>query len=113
MPADDAGQSFVTTYMDGFTAFIAASLFMFLLGSLFGKVMEDSGAAPHCRFNCWLARYAQCHRRQVLACAILIYGGVSLFVVAFWARRLLKRPTDSAATRNLWVSFIGTILAQA
>ena len=37
--------NFVETYMGGFSGFIAAWFFMFLLGALFGKFMEDSGAA--------------------------------------------------------------------
>lgn len=84
LPADDAGQSFVTTYMDGFTAFIAAWFFMFLLGSLFGKVMEDSGAADRIAGSIvgWLGM-RNAIGAIVLACAVLTYGGVSLFVVAF------------------------------
>lgn len=37
--------NFVTSYMTGFTSFILAWYLMFLLGAVFGKVMEDSGAA--------------------------------------------------------------------
>jgi H+/gluconate symporter-like permease len=76
--------NFVVTYMQGFSGFIAAWFFMFLLGSLFGKFMEDTGAADS------LARWIikQLGRKQavvavVLACAVLTYGGVSVFVVAF------------------------------
>jgi H+/gluconate symporter-like permease len=76
--------NFVTGYMQGFSSFIAAWFFMFLLGSLFGKFMEDTGAADS------LARWiiSKLGRQQavvavVLACAVLTYGGVSVFVVAF------------------------------
>lgn len=76
--------NFVATYMQGFSGFIAAWFFMFLLGSLFGKFMEDTGAADS------LARWIinKLGRKQavlavVLACAVLTYGGVSVFVVAF------------------------------
>ncbi|WP_286232941.1 GntP family permease [Thalassotalea sediminis] len=75
---------FVSTYMTGFTSFIAAWFFMFLLGSLFGKFMEDTGAADS------VARYIvnklgmkRAVFAVVAACAILTYGGVNLFVVAF------------------------------
>lgn len=75
---------FVATYMSGFTSFIAAWFFMFLLGSLFGKFMEDTGAADS------VARYIvdrlgmkKAVFAVVAACAILTYGGVNLFVVAF------------------------------
>ncbi|WP_222708328.1 GntP family permease [Alkalisalibacterium limincola] len=74
----------VSAYMSGFTSFVAAWFFMFLLGSIFGKLMEDTGAADS------VARWVISHigpKRAalavVLACAILTYGGVSLFVVAF------------------------------
>ncbi|QDP00562.1 GntP family permease [Thalassotalea sp. PS06] len=75
---------FVATYMSGFTSFIASWFFMFLLGSLFGKFMEDTGAADSVarwivdRLGMKKAVFA-----VVAACAILTYGGVNLFVVAF------------------------------
>ena len=76
--------NFVETYMSGFTGFIAAWFFMFLLGALFGKFMEDSGAADS--VSRWIINrigYKQAVLAVVLACAILTYGGVSVFVVAF------------------------------
>ncbi|SEN14723.1 H+/gluconate symporter [Lihuaxuella thermophila] len=57
---------------------------IFLLGAIFGKVMDDSGAARSIarglteRFGSKQAILA-----VVLTCAVLTYGGVSLFVVAF------------------------------
>lgn len=84
LPITEDGQSFVNIYMDGFTAFIAAWFFMFLLGSLFGKLMEDSGAADRIAGSIvgWLGM-RNAVGAIVLACAVLTYGGVSLFVVAF------------------------------
>jgi H+/gluconate symporter-like permease len=76
--------NFVETYMGGFSGFIAAWFFMFLLGALFGKFMEDSGAADS--VSRWIIQrigYKQAVLAVVLACAILTYGGVSVFVVAF------------------------------
>lgn len=76
--------NFVETYMQGFTGFIGAWFFMFLLGSLFGKFMEDTGAAD--AVARWIVdRLGMQHAvaAVVLACAILTYGGVSVFVVAF------------------------------
>ena len=76
--------NFVGAYMDGFSGFIAAWFFMFLLGSLFGKFMEDSGAADS--IARWIvSKLGMKHAvlAVVLACAILTYGGVSVFVVAF------------------------------
>ncbi|MCV6623139.1 MAG: GntP family permease [Cellvibrionaceae bacterium] len=86
-PLDDkAAVSFVTSYMSGFSGFVAAWFFMFLLGSLFGKLMEDSGSADSIAL--WITSHIGQHNAAlavVLACAILTYGGVSVFVVAFAA----------------------------
>ncbi|GAB3033991.1 GntP family permease [Bowmanella dokdonensis] len=76
--------NFVVTYMNGFSGFIASWFFMFLLGSLFGKFMEDTGAAD--AVARWIIdKLGMKHAvaAVVLACAILTYGGVSVFVVAF------------------------------
>lgn len=76
--------NFVGAYMNGFSGFIASWFFMFLLGALFGKFMEDSGAADS--VSRWIIDkigYKQAVMAVVLACAILTYGGVSVFVVAF------------------------------
>ena len=43
--AGEGEANFVTSYMTGFTGFIMSWYLMFLLGAVFGKVMEDSGAA--------------------------------------------------------------------
>ena len=77
-------QNFVETYMQGFSGFIAAWFFMFLLGSLFGKFMEDTGAADAVA-KAIINKLGRQHAvvAVVLACAILTYGGVSVFVVAF------------------------------
>lgn len=74
----------VGVYMSGFTSFIASWFFMFLLGSIFGKLMEDTGAADSVAR--WVIQGIGAKRAAlavVLACAVLTYGGVSLFVVAF------------------------------
>ncbi|MGY0642722.1 MAG: GntP family permease, partial [Paraglaciecola chathamensis] len=76
--------NFVNNYMQGFSGFIASWFFMFLLGSLFGKFMEDTGAADAvAQFIVSKLGRSQAVVAVVLACAILTYGGVSLFVVAF------------------------------
>ncbi|MCC2616056.1 GntP family permease [Aestuariibacter halophilus] len=84
LPVFIGDNNFVETYMQGFSGFIAAWFFMFLLGSLFGKFMEDTGAAD--AVARWIIeRLGRQHAvvAVVLACAILTYGGVSVFVVAF------------------------------
>ncbi|CAG9622170.1 GntP family permease [Sutcliffiella rhizosphaerae] len=76
--------NFVGSYMGGFSSFVTSWYLMFLLGAIFGKVMEDSGAADSVsklvveKLGMRFAVLA-----VVAACAILTYGGVSLFVVAF------------------------------
>jgi H+/gluconate symporter-like permease len=57
---------------------------LFLLGALFGKLMDDSGSVQAIAQG--IVRMLGKHRSIaaiVLACAVLTYGGVSLFVVAF------------------------------
>ncbi|AKS42770.1 GntP family permease [Wenzhouxiangella marina] len=82
--AGEDGVNLVTQYMNGFTGFIASWFFIFLLGSLFGKMMESSGGADS--VSRWIITRlgtARAALAVVLACAVLTYGGVSLFVVAF------------------------------
>ncbi|WP_226528455.1 GntP family permease [Metabacillus niabensis] len=76
--------NFVGNYMTGFSGFISSWYLMFLLGAIFGKVMEDSGAADS--VSKWIVSKIGMKRAVmaiVIACAVLTYGGVSLFVVAF------------------------------
>ncbi|MCZ0756114.1 GntP family permease [Anoxybacillus sp. J5B_2022] len=76
--------NFVGNYMAGFSGFIQSWYLMFLLGAIFGKLMEDSGAAES--VSKWIVDKIGVKRAAlavVLACAVLTYGGVSLFVVAF------------------------------
>lgn len=57
---------------------------LFLLGAIFGKVMQDTGSATAIANG--IIAYLGAGRSAlavVIACAILTYGGVSLFVVAF------------------------------
>ena len=82
--AAEGAASFTAGYMGGFTGFIASWFLVFLLGSVFGKVMEDSGAADSVAQ--WVVqRFGARHALIAIvgACALLTYGGVSLFVVAF------------------------------
>lgn len=76
--------NFVGNYMTGFSSFVTSWYLMFLLGAIFGKVMEDSGAADS--VSQWIVSKIGMKRAVlaiVIACAVLTYGGVSLFVVAF------------------------------
>lgn len=76
--------SFVGDYMDGFSGFVASWFLMFLLGSIFGKVMEDSRSAES--VSKWVMNRLGIKYTLiaiVAACAVLTYGGVSLFIVGF------------------------------
>lgn len=79
-----AGADFATSYMAGFTSFFADWFLMFLLGAIFGEVMAASGAAASVAR--WItaklgSKYALL--ATVMAAAVLTYGGVSVFIVAF------------------------------
>lgn len=76
--------NFVSNYMSGFTGFITSWYLMFLIGAIFGKLMEDSGAADS--VSKWIVERIGMKNAAlavIIACAVLTYGGVSLFVVAF------------------------------
>lgn len=76
--------SYTETFMGGAADYIRAFFPVFLLGAVFGKLMEVSGAAGTIAGAIVRAlgpRHAV--SAVVLACAVLTYGGVSLFVVAF------------------------------
>lgn len=82
--ADEGAADYLTGYMEGFSGFIMSWYLMFLAGAIFGKVMEDSGAAD--AVSKWIVDklgMKQAVLAVVAACAVLTYGGVSLFVVAF------------------------------
>lgn len=76
--------SYTQVFMKALGGFVIAFFPLFLLGAVFGKLMEASGAALAIANAIvrWLgARNAV--MAIVIACAVLTYGGVSLFVVAF------------------------------
>jgi H+/gluconate symporter-like permease len=72
------------TFMRGTGGFIINFFPLFLLGGVFGKLMDDSAAALSIARGI-TERLGQTRAVMavVLACAALTYGGVSLFVVAF------------------------------
>ncbi|KAB2339005.1 GntP family permease [Cytobacillus depressus] len=82
--AAEGQANLVGNYMGGFSGFVTSWYLMFLIGAIFGKVMEDSGAADSVsRFVVEKLGMKYAVLAIVAACAILTYGGVSLFVVAF------------------------------
>ena len=76
--------SYTQVFMRALGGFIVQFFPLFLLGAIFGKLMEASGAAQAIaqRIVAWLG-VSRAMLAIVLACAVLTYGGVSLFVVAF------------------------------
>lgn len=80
----DPVQTMTGPYMTGFAEYLRNFFLIFALGAAFGKLYEDSGAAAVIadRVGAALGRGRAC-LAVVLACAVLTYGGVSLFVVGF------------------------------
>ncbi|MGX4587589.1 GntP family permease [Paenibacillus chitinolyticus] len=76
--------SYTETYMANAANYIKTYFPIFLLGAIFGKVMELNGAASSiARSIVKVLGSKRAMLSVVLACAVLTYGGVSLFVVAF------------------------------
>src|SRR6478672_10344427 len=72
------------TFMGGGAQFLAQFFPLFLLGALFGKLMEDSGSVEViARFMTEKLGTGRAVLAVVLAGAIVTYGGVSLFVAIF------------------------------
>lgn len=75
---------YTSTFMGALGNYMLQFFPVFLLGALFGQLMADSGAAT--AISQWIMRVlGERHAMLtvVMACAVLTYGGVSLFVVAF------------------------------
>ena len=75
---------FTAVFMEKMVVFIKLYFPVFLLGAIFGKVIELSGFSD----SIVATMIRLCGRKHVLlsivlVCAILTYGGVSLFVVVF------------------------------
>src|SRR5262245_24573376 len=72
------------TFMGGAAQFLAQFFPLFLLGAVFGKLMDDSGSVSViARFMTDRLGGARAVLAVVLAGAIVTYGGVSLFVAIF------------------------------
>lgn len=76
--------SFAQVFMAATGDFIVLYYPLFLLGAIFGKLMNDSGSAQSiARWTIETFGGGRSILAVVLSCAVLTYGGVSLFVVAF------------------------------
>jgi H+/gluconate symporter-like permease len=85
-------------YMTGFTIYAGKFYLIFLMGTIFGKFMEDSGAARSIAQAIIKLIGGTGNPMRVLVafsivCMVLTYGGVSLFVVIF---------TVLPIARSLW-----------
>lgn len=80
-------ETFQDSYMTGFIGYVQNYFLIFLFAAMFGKLMDDSGAARTIA-NLLLRIIGKDSKFKVLIsitiiCAFLTYGGISLFVVIF------------------------------
>ncbi len=76
--------SYTITYMEGFANYAKNYFPIYLLGAIFAKLMDISGnALSIAQFCTKKLGKSRAVLSVVLTCALLTYGGVSLFVVAF------------------------------
>lgn len=76
--------AYTSDYMGGLVGFVKSWFPMFLLGAMFGKIMEVTGSAHSLARK--LSKLIGAHRAiiaVVVSCGLLVYGGISLFVVVF------------------------------
>lgn len=91
------------TYMAGFVGFTQQWFPVFMLGAIFGTLMDYTGAAKS--IARWLTKVLGPKRAilsVIVGCAVLTYGGISLFVVVFAMYPLaLELFREANITRNL------------
>ncbi len=76
--------SYTQIFMPALGTYFATYFPLFLLGAVFGKLMDESGSARAIAQRIvQIVGGDRAILAVVLACALLTYGGVSLFVVAF------------------------------
>lgn len=76
--------TYTQIFMESLGDYLTRYFPLFMLGAIFGRLMDDSGSAKAISESI-VGRLGQ-HRAIlaiVVSCAVLTYGGVSLFVVAF------------------------------
>ncbi len=76
--------TYAETYMTGFVGFTKSWFPTFMLGAIFGKILDMTGAAKSVGY--WVVKVVGSKRAilaVVLSCAAITYGGVSLFVAIF------------------------------
>lgn len=76
--------SYTELFMGNAVTYVKSFFPVFLLGAVFGKVMEDTGMAKSIAH--WIVEklgHKNALLSVVLACFVMTYGGISLFVVVF------------------------------
>ncbi len=101
----DVFETYSGTYMDGLVGFVKNWFPIFLLGAVFGKLMEDTGAAKSvAKKVTQLIGKKRAILGVLIAAALLTYGGVSLFVVVFAIYPIaLQLFREANVTRKLLV----------
>lgn len=77
-------QTYLGPYMEGLAGFVKTWFPAFMLSAIFGNLMDVTGAAKS--IAVWLTKTLGAKAAIasiVIGCAVLTYGGVSLFVVVF------------------------------
>lgn len=113
LAATIAGQpilaNWTQTFMPGAAGFVAQWFPIFLLGGLFGKLMDDSGSIAS--IANYLTKRLGTKRTilsVVLASAVVTYGGVSVFVAFFVLVPMAQRMFEAAdIPRRLMPATIG------
>lgn len=76
--------NYTEVYMSGFASFMKGYFPLFLFGAIFGKLMDETGSAK--AIAIWIGEKLGKDKAilsVVTICALLTFGGVSLFVVVF------------------------------
>lgn len=101
----DVFDMYTGTYMEGLVGFVKNWFPIFLLGAIFGKLMEETGAAKSVAQKVTqLIGKKKAILGVLIASALLTYGGVSLFVVVFAVYPIaLELFREANVTRRLLV----------
>ena len=81
----DVLDTYLNPYMTGLVGFVKSWFPAFMLSAIFGNLMDYTGSAKSIAI--WLTKTLgskSAIAAIVLGCAVLTYGGVSLFVVVFY-----------------------------
>ena len=80
----DLLDSYTNVYMNGFVSFAKSWFPVFMLGAIFGKLMQVTNMATSVSLMIGkLLGEKRAILGVILSCAVLTFGGVSLFVVVF------------------------------